>query len=321
MAALTFRLANVTLASAYGELIETDQAAANTGTSWKVAKTIAGGSSDMVWGATGTVGFTTETSSPKPTAMGTSDSAALRSLNPYSGIFGATAWTLTFAVRASTASSQRGRMRVRVYKGSAIDGSDAVEQTGSTQVGTTSTALSTTVDVTTVVTWTPSSTITFNNEYLFIMCAWEITTASGSNNGDVILRTGTSTTGTEIVTSNFSNIYADSGSPSSVTDISGSSEVYTPGGTEYDDSDSPAIITALSASEIAVFADATTCAGFTSISAGEVYTPGTTTQKAYPISDVIAGDWQGQDNSVVNLYSYIDETTPNDSDYIYSVAS
>lgn len=270
MAAITFRLADVTLSSAFGELIETDQAAANCGTSWKVAKTTSDNSGIMVWGTTGTANFTTESTNPKPTALGTSDTKALRSQNPYSGTFAATAWTLTFAVRAGTASSQRGRMRVRVYTSPNADGSGATEHTGSTQVGTTSLALSTTADVTTIVTWTPSAAFDVNNEYVFIECAWEITTASGSNSGDVILRTGTSAAGTNVVTSNLSPL--DANTITSITDISGSTEVYTSGGTAYTESATITSIVDISSSvELVGYVDSNTISGTTTPSGSETY--------------------------------------------------
>jgi hypothetical protein len=67
--------------------------------------------------------------------------------------------------------------------------------TSAAQVGTTSAALSTTVDQTTTVTWSPGQ-INLNNEYLFFVLGWEIPTTSGSNTGDVVFRTGHSAAGT-----------------------------------------------------------------------------------------------------------------------------
>ena len=134
MAALTWRLANVAV-STFGELIEVDQAAANTGTSWTVAKTGSGNDSNMVWGTLGTTGFSLESSTPKPSAAPGSGNA-FRTAIPYSGTFDAAAWAMNFAVRATVASSQSIRLRVRVYRSANPSGAGAVELTSATQVGT-----------------------------------------------------------------------------------------------------------------------------------------------------------------------------------------
>ena len=209
----------------FGALSESDQTAASRTDGWTVAKIAAGNSSEFDVGvkqASGT--FTSQTTTPKPANFLTGSTAnAFKSPTALYGDFAATAWTLTFAVRAGTASSQAGRIRCRVFASKNADGSSARELTGSTQVGTTSSALSTSADVTTVVTWTPSGVISMQNEYLFFVIAWEITTASGSNNGDVLIRTGTSTTGTRLVTSDLAAPTAKSGSDtnSTTTEVAG----------------------------------------------------------------------------------------------------
>lgn len=204
MASLTFRLDSAT-ANSFHTMPETDVTAASLTDGWTVAKIAAANDSEYLVGTKrASTTFSTEAGTPKPGALATGASAnALRSLNAYNGQFDAAAWTLTFAVRATVASSQAGRVRCRVYASANADGTSARELTGSTQVGTTSVALSTTADVTTVVTWTPASAIVMQNEYLFFVLAWEITTASGSNTADVVFRTGQSAGGTRIVTSNF----------------------------------------------------------------------------------------------------------------------
>jgi hypothetical protein len=92
---------------------------------------------------------------------------------------------------------------MRVYRSVNADGSGATELTSATQVGTTSATLSTSADVTSVVTWSPGVTITLNNEYLFFVVAWEITTQGGSNTADVQIRTGQSAAGSRLVTPDF----------------------------------------------------------------------------------------------------------------------
>lgn len=208
MAALTIRLKSSNDGN-FASMTESDQTAASRTDGWTVAKTAAGNSSEYAAGTKQASGsFSSQTTTPKPASFVTGAGAnAIKSDVPYNGTFDVGSWTFTFAVRAGTASSQAGRVRLRVFAAQA-DGSSSRELTGSTQVGTTSAALSTTADVTTVVTWSPGTTITLNNEYLFLVIAWEITTASGSNSGDVLPRTGTSTTGSRLATPNFTPVPA-----------------------------------------------------------------------------------------------------------------
>jgi hypothetical protein len=179
---------------------------------WTVAKLAAGNSSEYKNGikqASGT--FSLNSTTPKPGALGVDN--AFKTPNPLTGIFDIGNWSLTFAVRATVASAQAGRMRVRVFKSANASGSGATELTGATLVGTTSVALSTSADASSVVTWSPGTTITLNNEYLFFVVAWEVTTASGSNTGDVLIRTGQVAAASRIITPNFTtaNVYTDGG--------------------------------------------------------------------------------------------------------------
>jgi hypothetical protein len=199
--ALTFRAGSGADGN-FAALTETDQTAATRADGWTTAKIAAANMSEFDVGVKQL--STTFTTGAKPASFLTGATAnAFKTASNYNGDFAATAWTLTFAVRATLASAQAGRMRVRVFASVNADGSGARELTGSTQIGTTSSALSTTADVTSVVTWTPAATITLNNEYLFFVLAWEITTAGGSNSCDVQIRTGQSAGGTRFVTSNF----------------------------------------------------------------------------------------------------------------------
>jgi len=190
----------------FGALVDgVDQTAATRADGWTVAKNASPLSAEFDVGtkqASGT--FSSNSTTPKPGSFLTGATAnAFKTPAPLSGTFAATAWTLTFAVRATTASSQAGRMRLRVFRSVNADGSAATEITSATQVGATSSALSTSADVTSAVTWTPASTFTLNNEYLFFVIAWEITTAGGSNSCDVQIRTGQAAGGSRFVTSNF----------------------------------------------------------------------------------------------------------------------
>jgi hypothetical protein len=204
MPAITFRL-GVGADGNFAAMNEVDQTAASRTDGWTVAKTTSGNSSEYDQGTKQAAGsFTSQTTTPKPASFLTGATAnALKSSSTYTGSFDTSNWVMTFAVRAGTASAQTGRIRARVFTSPNADGSGATERTGATQVGTTSTALSTTVDVTTVVTWTPGAGFTLSHEYIFIVIAWEIVVASGSNSGDVLLRTGQSAGGTRVVTGTF----------------------------------------------------------------------------------------------------------------------
>lgn len=201
MAVRTFRV-GVGADGNFGALAEADQTAASRADGWTVAKIAATNQSDFDQGTKQTSG--TFAISAKPASFLTGTTAnAFKTPVALSGTFANTAWTFTFAVRAVTASAQAGRIRMRVFRSVNADGSSATEITGSTQVGTTSAALSTSADATSVVTWSPGATVVLTNAYLFFVLAWEITTASGSNSGDVVIRTGQSAAGSRLVTPDF----------------------------------------------------------------------------------------------------------------------
>jgi hypothetical protein len=176
-----------------------DQTAATRADGWTVAKVA---STNMSQYAVGTkLGSGTFSTTPVPaTALGNDSFEIPASLN---GTFAAAPWVFTFAVRATTASAQAGRMRMRVFKSTSAFSGPYTELTSAIIVGSTSAALSTTADVTSVITWNPGTPITLNNEYLFFALAWEITTAGGSNNSDVQIRTGQAAGGSRLATPTF----------------------------------------------------------------------------------------------------------------------
>lgn len=215
MAQLNFRVQNA-LAGTFRAMDEVNAAAATVG-GWRVAKTSAGFSGELTVGVEQTT-FSSNTTTPKPSALITGATPnAWRSVNQYKGDFDATAWTIKVACRSvSTAFSGTGRARVRVFASVNADGSSARELTAATQVGTTVGPGSTSADVVSTVTWTPAAGFTLSNEYIFIAIAWEIVTASGSNTADCDIRTGSSgtTTGSNILTGNFTAAVSASGSDS-----------------------------------------------------------------------------------------------------------
>lgn len=205
MAVKTYRVPGSTVNNSWSDvgavLVETDVTAATRTDGWTVAKS-ASGTSSTFFPPGKTAGFTSQATTPKPDPINTN---CFGMVSPQlTGTFAATAWTFTFAVRAGTASSQAGRIRMRVYKANSPNAASWTELTTSTQVGTTTSALSTTADVTSVVTWSPGTTFTLSGEYLYFTLAWEITTAGGNNSADVLIRTGQSAGGTRLVTPDLS---------------------------------------------------------------------------------------------------------------------
>ena len=202
MAVKTYRLAATTTNNS-ADLLEADQTAANRTDGWTSAKLAAAQMAEFDAGTKQASGAFSATAKPASFLTGTTCNA-FGTINPLNGKFANTNWTFTFAMRCGTASAQRGRVRLRVFKSANANGSGATELTGATQIGTTvAAALSTTTDQTSVVTWSPGAVITLNNEYLFFVIAWEITTAGGSNSADVLLRTGQAAGGTRIDTPDF----------------------------------------------------------------------------------------------------------------------
>ena len=205
MAVKTYRLALGNDGN-FGALSESDITAANRTDGWTSAKIASPFASDFDAG-TKQISSTFASDSSKPNVTfvaGGTQTNALKTPAPLTGVFANTAWTLTFALRCTVASSQRGRMRLRVFRGTSADGASATQITSVPIIGTTvAAALSTTADQTSVVTWNPGTTITLNNEYLFFSIAWEITTAGGSNSADVVMRTGQAAGGSRLVTPDF----------------------------------------------------------------------------------------------------------------------
>lgn len=204
MPALTFRL-GAGQDGNFAAMNEVDQAAATRVDGWTVGKITSGNSCDFDAGTKQlATAFTSNTTFPKPASLLTGATAnAFKSENRYLGTFAAANWALTFAVRAITGSAQTGRMRARVFASPNADGSSARDLNGALlPIGGSTAAITSSADGTSLITWTAPA-ITLSTEYLFVVVAWEIVVASGSNNGDALLRTGQSAGGTRIVTSNF----------------------------------------------------------------------------------------------------------------------
>jgi hypothetical protein len=181
------------------------QTAASRSDGWTVAKSAAGLSSEFDAGTKQSGTFSSQSTTPKPASFLTGTTAnAFKTPTPLSGTLANALWTFNLGIIATTASSQAGRLRLRIFKSANASGAGAVELTPGAQVGTTVT-VTTASFLFSQVSWSPGTTFTLNNEYLFFVIAWEITTASGSNSGDVVLRVGSSS-GTNIQTPDFATV-------------------------------------------------------------------------------------------------------------------
>lgn len=207
MAALTFYMTNTIFTGGSGSPQEMSETAPSTAvsspnTGWTVAK-IAAARYDMFQAGAEDSSAAFGTTALPGTNQASSN--ALRSSLPITGIFDAGNWVFTASLLAvSAASTQRGRIRGRFYRNTAGDNT-GTDMSGSDQIGTTQGAApTTTVPQTSVITWAPGTTITLNNEYLYLVLAWEITTAGGSNSADQIFRLGSGDT--RLVTPNMNLI-------------------------------------------------------------------------------------------------------------------
>jgi hypothetical protein len=188
-----------TAVNGFGSLSETDPGASTTGTGWTPAKTASARFAPMLYGSTTASGAFTTTDYLVTTHPNPQSGDCWRSENPIVGTFANASWTFTAKFRAGTSNAQVGRVKVRLWRSVNANGSSATELTSATQTGSTTGVIATGADATSTVTWSPGATVTLTNEYLFVQCEWEITTAGGSNNSDVLWRASAST----LVTADF----------------------------------------------------------------------------------------------------------------------
>jgi hypothetical protein len=126
-----------------------------------------------------------------PNVLSSTDS--ISTLYTYTGVFPAGTWTWRFPVRGVTLGNGDGAVDMRVFRAKRSGGvfGTTTEITSAPIRGSNVTNLSTTVDQTTVLTWSAPE-IRLNNEFIICKIAWRINTgAAGSgNNSDVALRYG-----------------------------------------------------------------------------------------------------------------------------------
>lgn len=185
-------------------------AAATSASGWTVAKTAASNYRDLVQGSeVAAFAATIVPNTTAPTATGSFAATAtytpptllyhtgsISTLYQYNGYFPAGNWVFTFPViSVSAAANGAGRINLRVFKGSRSGAAYAnvTQLTGALQAGTIVTNVLTSASQSSVVTWAANSFF-LNNEFLIVKVGWQITTVSGSNSSDILLRHGSGCT-------------------------------------------------------------------------------------------------------------------------------
>lgn len=189
----------------------TAPAQATSSSGWTVAKTAANNYRDLVQGSEVAAFSTTVVpNTTAPTATGSFAATAtytpptliyhtgsISTLYEYNGYFPAGNWVFTFPmISVTNAATGAGRINLRVFKASRSNTTafnTATELTGAMQAGTIATAPTTTTTQSSVVTWAAPEFF-LNNEFLIIKVGFQITTASGNNNADFLLRHGSGCT-------------------------------------------------------------------------------------------------------------------------------
>jgi len=184
MATKSYFLKNVAASgSNFGSLQEGTSptiSAAATVHGWAVAKLAPSRWSIMDFGveqASGTFG--TSDLLVSPLALDNTTGNAWRTENPLTGVFANTTWTFNLTFRPSVVSVS-GRPKVQFWRSTNANGSNATFIASS---GTIASAQTQSVTTTTY-TYTFNQGLldrVFNNEYLFVIVEWEITTAGTSN--------------------------------------------------------------------------------------------------------------------------------------------
>lgn len=204
MAAKTLYFKNaVAGTSSHGSLQDggTAPTAATSGTGWNQGLHAIGDMCMLKFGTEVATGSALWSAIAKPAGAPGADDC-YRSENAWTGTFANTNWDAALILRAVTSNAgQRGRARIRFWKGSAGDGSNAVEMTSGTAILSTTGNISNTADQTSsnAAIGVPNNRV-FENEFLFAQLAWEVTQVASNANGDADIRVGA---GCRIITADF----------------------------------------------------------------------------------------------------------------------
>lgn len=180
-----------------------DQAVASRADGWTSGKIASLNSSEFAAGtkqATGT--FSPESTTAKPATLLTGTTAnAFKLPAALSGTFVSGNWSFLLNFRATVVSAQQGRPHMKIFRSVNASGASATQVGATTGTGPTI-ALSSTADTVANPFLNPGA-VTLSNEYLFFLLAWEVTIAGGSSTCDVVIRTGQASTGSRLVTPDF----------------------------------------------------------------------------------------------------------------------
>lgn len=157
------------------------------GTGWAIALNQVGSNCLMVGGtevARTDPGWTATLKPAGPPSPTLGD--CWRSEYPLTGTFDLGDWDFVFGLRSVTAAyTGRVRLAVRIWRSSNPSGAGAVELTSGRVVSNTTTAnLSLTANAQLNITWTSAVPKTFNNEYLFVNVALEVTAVGNNTSQD-----------------------------------------------------------------------------------------------------------------------------------------
>lgn len=208
MAGITFLLKDASAAGGgggHGSLTRETAAAGTMGTGWTVATSTANSFSTMLYGTTRAANTFVTGVDPLSTAFGIASAQTWRSEFTLDGTFtSATNWTFSFAMIAvSTAASQTGRIKARLYKSADPIGATATQLTIATAAGLltgTTAAFTKATTGQSTFSWTPTGIPSFTNEYLFIKPEWNTVVAGTRAGCDAIF---VATANSNVVTSNF----------------------------------------------------------------------------------------------------------------------
>lgn len=201
MATQTWYLTETLLSGTVMGTLQTTSVATGTTltTGWTVSRTAASNYSAIAVGALQAANTFSTTVKPIAGTLATSGNGdAFRTNVAQTGNYAAGTWTFTFRVIRS-ATTSAGRMQFRVYRSATADGSSGLTEI-TTAVQQCSIAVASTSEQTSTLAWSAPA-ISLHNEYLFVQCAWAITTAGGTNNMTAKLRSGST-----IVTSSFTPV-------------------------------------------------------------------------------------------------------------------
>ncbi len=169
---------------AHGSFVPYDLRPANSNTSWTVAKNASGSYSWMSASSAATV-FTTTVKPNGPLATTRGPGWVF---GPYTGVFSRNTMSFQINYAATTTNAQQGLVSYRLWRGSNPSGTGASLITPTYQKSSIIIVNATGNRVT--ASYLMTSSLSMQNEYIFLETAWGITTAGGANGCNVIFRPG-----------------------------------------------------------------------------------------------------------------------------------